>query len=141
MIIVKDKREKSPIYVSRNVLLKTTSSSTPSAGGIDEEELKKYLEEYITEDELQTILDNYTTNDNIVELTKVEYDSLKANGNLDETKIYLITDSTIALKTINGESLVGVGDIIINMEQYVTQEYVDSKLGDIETILDNIIGV
>ena len=29
----------------------------------------------------------------------------------------------------------------VDIAQYATQEYVDNKLGDIETILDNIIGL
>lgn len=109
--------------------------------GINEEELNKYLEEYITEEELETILESYSPTD-IIELTKEEYETLKTNGEIDENKLYLINDSTIALKTINGQSLIGEGNIevVVDLSGYATEEYVNTKLGDIETLLDNIIG-
>lgn len=121
---------------------------------------------------------NGNGNANIVELTQAEYDVLVTNGDVDEETMYLITDSVSNIKTINGESLIGDGDITIeggstniieltqeeydNLEykdnntlyvitdapaidvpdtsNFATQDYVDDKLGDIESILNNIIG-
>lgn len=56
---------------------------------------------------------------NVVELTQEEFDNITPEANT----IYVITDAE------------GV-----DINNYATQKYVDNKLGDIETILDNIIG-
>lgn len=188
MIIVKDKGTKRPIYVPRNVNLQPSINNNSGEGGINEDELNKYLKGYITEEELNDALNNIGDT-NIVELTQAEYDVLVTNGDVDEETIYLITDSVSNIKTINGESLIGEGDITIeggstniieltqeeydNLEEkdentiyvitdapvidtpdtsifitesellemgYATQGYVDEKLGNIETVLDSIIG-
>ena len=139
MIIVKDKGAKSPIYVPRNINLQPSNTNN-GEGGINEEELNKYLEGYVTDEELNDVLNNIDIT-NIVELTQAEYDVLVANGEINEEVIYLITDETINLKTINGESIIGDGDITIEIPDY-SQDINDIKgqLGDIETILNNIIG-
>jgi hypothetical protein len=177
MIIVKDKGTKSPIYVPRNVNLQPSNTNNSGEGGINEDELNKYLEGYITEEELNDALNNIGDT-NIVELTQAEYDMLLTNGMVDNETIYLITDAAINLKTINGESIVGEGNITIegentniieltqeeydNLEEkdgntiyvitdapaidipdtsvFATKAELEEKIGDIETILDSIIG-
>lgn len=65
-------------------------------------------------------------------VTKAEYENLKTNGKLEEN-IYLISDATPQdnLKTINGESLVGDGDITIegnvDLSDYYTKGETDNK--------------
>lgn len=169
MIVIKDKGTKSQIYIQRNEITSLPNTN----GGIDEEELAKYLEEYATEEYVDNKINDidlsgyatteyvdekvndvdlseYATKEyvdgNVVELTKAEFQQLKKENKLDVNKLYLITDSTIALKTINGESIVGDGNIEItssnvDLSGYATEQYVNEKLGNIETILDNIIGV
>ena len=75
-------------------------------------------------------------NGNIVELTQAEYDSLSTK---DAETLYLITDETIDLKTINGVSLIGGGDISVATEEWVLSQ-INDKLGAIETALTNLIG-
>lgn len=177
MIIVKDKGAKRPIYVPRNVNLQPSNTNNSGEGGINEDELNKYLEGYITEEELNDVLNNIGDT-NIVELTQAEYDMLLTNGEIDDNTIYLITDAVINLKTINGNPIIGDGDITIeggstniieltqeeydNLEEkdentiyvitdapaidipdtsvFATKEELDEKIGDIETVLDSIIG-
>ena len=77
---------------------------------------------------------------NIVELTQKEYNAIIP----DSDTLYLISDSNIntTLKTINGESIIGEGDIKIDVDLtgYATTAYVDDQLGNINNILENIIG-
>jgi hypothetical protein len=79
-------------------------------------------------------------NGNIVELTQEEYNSIIP----DSDTLYLISDSNIykTLKTINGESIIGEGDIKIDVDLtgYATTAYVDEQIGDINSVLENIIG-
>lgn len=83
---------------------------------------------------------------NIVSLTQSEYDELVNTGQVDNETMYLITDEAIEanFKTINGESIIGEGEINIDLSNYVTGEQVDTKIdeqiGNINTILENIIG-
>ena len=133
--------------------------------------------EYVTESELQTAIED---SNNIVYLTQAEYDSLGVN--LDPSTLYLISDAAnvVNFKTINGESILGEGNITIESETvdlsnyytktecdgrfqlkgnyltsipaeyiteteltnkgYATTTYVDTQIGDINTILENIIG-
>lgn len=58
-------------------------------------------------------------NANIVELTQSEYDNITP----DADTIYVISDAPA-----------------VDASDFATVEYVDNKIGDIETILDNIIG-
>lgn len=52
--------------------------------------------------------------------------------------------SGVNIKTINGESLLGEGNIVISggetdMSNYYTKEEIDNTVGDINTILESII--
>lgn len=187
MIIVKDKGAKSPIYVPRNVNLQPSNTNNSGEGGIDMEELNKYLEDYVTETELnnkgyltkipseyvtETELNDkdYATNTkvndkqdrlvsgyniksingenilgdgditikggstNIIELTQEEYDNLEEK---DENTLYIITDAP-AIDTPDTSIFITENELL--EMGYATQGYVDEKLGDIETILNNIIG-
>ena len=90
---------------------------------------------------------------NIVELTQSEYNAIIP----DNDTLYLISDSNIntTLKTINGESIIGEGDIKIeasvDLTGYATEQwvddkgyaklsYVDEQIGNINNVLENIIG-
>ena len=59
-------------------------------------------------------------NDLIInKLTKAQFDELNASGSLSDTELYYITDEdryvkSDNLKTINGQSLIGTGDITIS---------------------------
>lgn len=137
--------------------------------------LKEIPEEYITETELadknyvdtsylngelegyakQSYVDDAIANvgggnGNIVELTQEEYDNITP----DEETLYLISDVAPKenLKTINGESIIGTGDIKIDVDltgyateqwvedkEYAKLSYVDEQLGNINTILENIL--
>ena len=103
--------------------------------------LKEIPSEYITETELNDALANVGGgNGNIVELTQEEYDNITP----DEETLYLISDVAPKenLKTINGESIIGTGDIKIDVDLtgYATTAYVDEQLGNVNNILENIIG-
>ena len=140
--------------------------------------LKEIPEEYVTDIELSnknyvdtsylnTELEGYAKqsyvddaianvgggNGNIVELTQEEYDNITP----DEETLYLISDVAPKenLKTINGESIIGTGDIVIesnvdltgyateqwvNDKGYAKLSYVDEQLGNVNNILENIIG-
>lgn len=76
---------------------------------------------------------------NIVELTQNEYNQLIANGQINNKTIYLITDAATNLKTINGETLFGDGNISVPTQAWVTEQ-INSQIGNIETALTNIIG-
>lgn len=90
---------------------------------------------------------------NIVELTQSEYNAIIP----DSDTLYLISDSSIntTLKTINGESIIGEGDIkveaSVDLTGYATEQwvedkgyaklsYVDEQIGNINNVLENIIG-
>lgn len=104
-------------------------------------------------------------NANIVELTQSEYDNITP----DADTIYVISDAPAvdssdfatkeelnnkqetlvsgeSIKTINGNSILGSGDIVIevskevDLSNYYTKTQIDDMIGDIETILDSIIG-
>lgn len=83
---------------------------------------------------------NIESGGNIVELTQSEYNSITP----EPDTLYLISDSNIntSLKTINGESIIGEGDIKIDADLtgYATTAYVDEQIGDINSVLENIIG-
>lgn len=64
-------------------------------------------------------------NGNIIELTQAEYDALVARGETDENTLYMITDATVNPSFITGAQMV---------------EYVDDMVGDINKILEDIIG-
>lgn len=69
---------------------------------------------------------------NVVELTQAEYDAL--GDNVDADTLYLISDATISAnyKTINGESILGEGNIEISggttdLSDYYTKTECDGK--------------
>lgn len=64
-------------------------------------------------------------NGNIVELTQNEYNDLVRSGEVDEETLYMITDATVKTPYITGNQMV---------------EYVDDMVGDINKILEDIIG-
>lgn len=131
MIIIKDKGAKSQIYIQRNHVtnLQNNSGNNSGGSGIDKAELDKYLKDYATKEYVD---------DSVIELTKADYELLKSQGKVNEKNLYIITDSIIPLKKINGESLVGDGNI--DLSNYATVEYVDKLIGDVESITDIIIG-
>ena len=70
-----------------------------------------------------------------------EIDAINITINTKQDKLTSGTN----IKTINGNSLLGSGNIIIeggstDLSNYYTKNEVDNIVGDIETILDNIIG-
>ena len=65
----------------------------------------------------------------------------------DRVSVYSNTETTVpkTFKTINNQSIVGSGNINIeggsaDLSNYYTKEEIDETIGNIETILDNIIG-
>lgn len=61
----------------------------------------------------------------IVELRQSDYDELVRRGAVDEDTLYMITDANVSLPYLTGEQMV---------------EYVDDMVGDINKILEDIIG-
>ena len=111
-------------------------------------ELEGYAKQSYVDDALANVGGG---NGNIVELTQEEYNNITP----DEETLYLISDVAPKenLKTINGESIIGTGDIKIDVdltgyatEQWVDDKgyaklsYVDEQLGNVNNILENIIG-
>lgn len=115
------------------------------------------LSDYYTKTETDTLLSNVPEGAKIVSLTQSEYDALTTK---DENTFYNITDAEAlcytkaeadekfitehqTLKTINGESIVGSGDITIeggstDLTNYYTKTEIDEKIGDISTLLAEI---
>lgn len=79
-------------------------------------------------------------------VTKSEYEQLKNNNQLEDN-IYLISDATpqYNLKTINGETIVGEGDIVIESGTdipylLIKYEYPDNVIyGDFDGVVDAIV--
>lgn len=131
----------------------TQKYTLTTIGAANHNYLTSIPEEYITETELNDALANVGGgNGNIVELTQEEYDNITP----DEETLYLISDVAPKenLKTINGESIIGTGDIVIESnvdltgyateqwvedKEYAKLSYVDEQLGNINTILENIL--
>lgn len=150
MIIVKKKGHNSQIYIAR-------SNAAIDQTNVDEEKV------YITTEMLYDILDSYlrkneldidlgldkkqdvlVSGENIKtingesilgagdielstteELTQAEYDELLANGQIEEDKLYLITDAVVNVPYPTYNEMV---------------EYVDDILGQIDEIMKDIIG-
>lgn len=148
MIIVKDKSNNSQLCIAR-------SNAALDTAIFEEEKV------YITEDMLYEILRNYTRNnefehhleqkqdtlvsgkniktingDSILgignieaakqqKLTQAEYDELWKNGEVEEDKLYLITDAPVTVPFLYPNDMV---------------EYVDDVVGQINKILEDIIG-
>ena len=129
--------------------------------------LHKYLEEYATEEWVEN---NFATNGDVDdEIGKLE-NSLQFQIDSKQPKGDYISENE--LKTINGQSILGDGDITVaggkiieitqaeydditpepdaiyvvtdaesvDITQYATLEYVNDLIGDIDKILDEIIG-
>lgn len=125
MIIVKDKAKNSKIYIQRtggDIVMNTNNNTDVDLSDyytkeeVDElvENVEVDLTDYYTKDEMDEIIAN-ADSDNIITITSAEYEELIKSGNIDENTLYLITDATIDnnFKTINGETIVGSGDIQI----------------------------
>lgn len=150
MIIVKKKGHNSQIYIAR-------SNAAIDQTNVDEEKV------YITTEMLYDILDSYlrkneldidlgldkkqdvlVSGENIKtingesilgagdielstteELTQAEYDELLANGQIEEDKLYLITDAVVNVPYPTYAEMT---------------EYVDDVLGQIDEIMKDIIG-
>jgi hypothetical protein len=115
MIIVKDKSNNSQICIAR------------SNAALDKaifEEKKVYVEE----DALYNILNNYVRINEAAkqdEITQAEYDRRLENGEIEEDTLYIIKDAKISIPYIKASEMV---------------EYVDDIVGQINKILEDIIG-
>lgn len=77
---------------------------------------------------ISKVIHNYLTSDYYGEyLAPVKQDKLVSGTNI---------------KTINGNSILGSGDLLIttDLSNYYTKTEIDTQIGDINTILENIIG-
>lgn len=113
MIIVKDKAKNSPLFIPRNTITTITNTNNSGGGnGIDVDELNKYLADYVTEEELKN--KNYAT----ITALSDKQDELVSGQNI---------------KTINGTSILGSGNITIqggtsvDLSNYVTKTELNSK--------------
>lgn len=113
MIIVKDKVKNSPLFIPRNTITTITNTNNSGGGnGIDVDELNKYLADYVTEEELKN--KNYAT----ITALSDKQDELVSGQNI---------------KTINGTSILGSGNITIqggtsvDLSNYVTKTELNSK--------------
>lgn len=117
MIIVKDKAKNSPLFIPRNTITTITNdNNTNNSGGgngIDVDELNKYLADYVTEEELKN--KNYAT----ITALSDKQDKLVSGDNI---------------KTINGKSILGEGNITIqgeggniDLSEYITKTELDNK--------------
>lgn len=69
--------------------------------------------------------DNKNGDGDIVELTQREYNEMLSKGEVDESTLYMITDAAVNVPYITGAQM---------------QEYVDDMVGDINKILEDVIG-
>lgn len=114
MIIVKDKAKNSPLFIPRNTITTITNTNNSGGGnGIDIDELNKYLADYVTEEELKN--KNYAT----ITALSDKQDKLVSGDNI---------------KTINGKSILGEGNITIQSEggnidlsEYITKTELNQK--------------
>lgn len=114
MIIVKDKAKNSPLFIPRNTITTITNTNNSGGGnGIDVDELNKYLADYVTEEELKN--KNYAT----ITALSDKQDKLVSGDNI---------------KTINGKSILGEGNITIqgeggniDLSEYITKTELDKK--------------
>lgn len=125
MIIVKDKGAKSPIYVPRNTNIQPSINNS-GEGGINEEELNKYLEDYVTETELNN--KGYITGipSEYITETELEDKDYATNTKVNDKQDTLVSGYNI--KTINGNPIIGDGDITIeggstNIIELTQEEY------------------
>lgn len=142
-------------YLTEHQTLKTVNGkSLVGTGNIT---IQTDLSGYYTKGETDTLLSNVPEGAKIVSLTQAEYEALTTK---DENTFYNITDAEAlcytkaeadekfltehqTLKTINGESLIGSGDITIeggstDLSNYYTKTEIDEKIGDISNLLSQI---
>lgn len=109
MIIIKEKRKSTPIYIMRNDVENVTGGDN---------------ETYITEAELNSKLSDYPTIDEVGAQLSTKQDNLISGDNI---------------KTINGESVLGSGNLEItadvDLSDYYTKGEMNNKLGDYATIV------
>lgn len=108
MIIIKEKRKSTPIYIMRNDVENATGGDN---------------ETYITEAELNSKLSDYPTIDEVGAQLSTKQDNLISGDNI---------------KTINGESVLGAGNLVVSadvdLSDYYTKKEINNKLGDYATI-------
>ncbi len=140
MIIIKDKGNNSQIYVPR------TASVDGNNVYITEKEFNRIISAYAEKSDLHHKQDRLfngknikTINgkdilgegnldisvSNVVELTQDEYNNLVKTGQINQDTLYMITDAEISIPYITGSQMV---------------EYVDDTVGDINKILEDILG-
>lgn len=115
MIIVKDKSNNSQLCIAR--------SNAALDKAIYEEKTV-----YVDENTLYEILRNYVRINEAAkqdEITQAEYDRLLENGQIEDDKLYIIKDAKISVPYIKASEMV---------------EYVDDVVGQINNILEDIIG-
>lgn len=108
MIIIKEKRKSTPIYIMRNDVENATGGDN---------------ETYITEAELNSKLSDYPTIDEVGAQLSTKQDNLISGDNI---------------KTINGESVLGAGNLVVSadvdLSDYYNKREINDKLGDYATI-------
>lgn len=136
MIIVKDKGAKSPIYVPRNTNIQPSINNS-GEDGINEEELNKYLKDYVTETELND--KGYLTKIPLEYVTETELNDkdYATNTKVNDKQDRLV--SGLNIKTINGNPIIGDGDITIeggstNIIELTQDEYDNLEEKDENTI-------
>lgn len=119
------------------------------SGNITIESVEPDLTEYATE---TYVSDNYQPKGNYLTSVPSEYvteTELTNKGYATTTQLNSKQDTLVSgtnIKTINGNSILGNGDITIgsggttDLSNYYTKAEIDTKIGDINTILENIIG-
>ena len=103
-------------------------------------------ERYYTETEIDTkMLEIKTKLDSLIGFTAQIVTELPSTG--ETGVIYLILNESATENNIYDEYIYVndayelIGSTNVDLTGYVTQTVLDSRLGDIETILDNIVGV
>ena len=108
MIIIKEKRKSTPIYIMRNDVENATGGDN---------------ETYITEAELNSKLSDYPTIDEVGAQLSTKQDNLISGDNI---------------KTINGESVLGDGNLVVSadvdLSDYYNKREINNILGDYATI-------
>lgn len=148
MIIVKKKGHNSQIYIARSNAAIDQTNVEEDKVYVSEWDLYRILGDYIKKSELKADFDakqdKLISGENIKtingesilgagdielstteELTQTEYDELLANGQIEEDKLYLISDAVVNVPYPTYNEMV---------------EYVDDILGQIDEIMKDIIG-
>lgn len=118
MIIIKDKGNNSRIFVARSNASMDTSNLY-----VTEKDVRRILQSYLLKGEFDEELAK--KQDNNIQITQAEYDELLKNGQIDDETLYMIMDAVVSVPYLTGEQMV---------------EYVDDTVGDINKILEDILG-